>query len=457
MPDQIILDSQSRIELALKAPYHTTTLRWHHDTRTLSAYKVRLGGGSHSTGQYIPTLYGSKNTENLNTLIPPGTIIETTLVLDDLLVNDNAADGARTLYIYGRDQATGEWLTLISGALSVLLYFWRRPPQVSVEDLVLVNREIGSDLVLSAAREFKVTRQDGSLPAGGWTQAVEVAFDDLGASGHFTSTQAVCPPHTDGAGPIPTTVTLPTNDLGLLNVLTEREQGDIRFLVEDAFGQQELQILSIELRVASPFPEVLDPRYRDAVPPRVRDKDPILTHQYLPVWDAVAGQFDHIIDGMASLIDPETAPLSALPFLFKEMGLIYPNVPGYPEANLRRLLRKADEIHRSRFTENGLKFYLGLLVPDATVTITGVFKGAFLFCNSSVLGLPTLTQINSAGTPNDSNIYLFGPTIEQLTITFTGGNISAEMQEFIRSTIRRELLYADDPINPKSVTLAFVP
>ena len=455
MPDMIVLDFQSRIELATLPPFNVLTLRWHHDTRALNAYKVRVGGGSHSTGQYIPNVHGSKNTESLGVLLHAGSVVETQILIDDLILNDDEEDGLRTLYIYGRDAATSEWIELGGGAASLSIYLWRRPPEIEVSDLVLHESEIASSLILSANREFKVARQDGAIPSRGWSQAVEIEFPGLGVLGHFLSTDSVFPPHVDGAGLVATQIIFANDDVGSLNVLSDREEGVVRCLVEDAFGQKELRVLPFELKVASAFSQELDNRYRDAVPPGVKDQDPVLMGKYLPVWDALAGQFDGIVDGMADLIDPETAPVEALPWLFKEAGLLFPNVPGYPEANLRRLLSKANEIHSSRFTENGLKFYLGLLIPNASVTLSGLRRGSFVFANSSVLGLPTAAMIDSAGSVNDQNNYLFGPVVDQaITITIQGV-VSDEMKEFINATIRRELLYADDAENPKPVNVVF--
>lgn len=233
--------------------------------------------------------------------------------------------------------------------------------------------------------------------------------------------------HQDGLPVVPTEVLL---DPDVEAPLASSGIATLMFVVLDAYNQQELRVLSLNVRTGTPFEEVRgDAGYRFAVPAVTRGKDPILADQYLPVWDAVLYQWQRITSDMRLLLDPQLAPLDALKLMFQEMGLLYPSVPGYPEAALRRLLDNADAIHRSRYSLAGLRFYLGLLIPNASVDIAGFPRGFFFFLNAPDLGFPTLAMIQTAQTDVDVCVYLFGPVdfFGALTVYVSGSTVSGQL------------------------------
>jgi len=241
-------------------------------------------------------------------------------------------------------------------------------------------------------------------------------------------------------------------------IILELGEAEIKYIGVDVWGEEGLQLITMGVTTPNPFTDIrCDAGIRFSLPPTMRAKDPVLEEKYLPPWDALACQFWDIADRMQTLVNAQTAPLNALGFMFQEIGLVFPgDVPGYPEASLRRLLDNADLIHKSRFTFDGLSFYLSLLIPNVTVTIAGFNEGLTIFLNSNVLGFPTVALINTSQSGNDINNYLFGSIAENFIIITITGVVSTEMQEFVRSTIRQEIPYADDPINPLDVEVVFV-
>jgi len=447
-PGKLILDFKSREELAQigsQTSFKETILLWHHGTVNFDQFKIRFGGVSHDSGFFIATAGGSINTEQLSTDIQPEEIVRSVINIDDL--KDVEPDGERTLRIYVRDKVTGLYNTLATGALEIPIRIYRGPPLVRA-----VEFSLGEDtkISLTADREFSIKPEAEPIPPGS-TQAANIEVDAIGL---ITTDDPIIDDHIDGMPEDLTTIEFDQDPL----IPLELGQAELKYIATDVWGEEGLQISSLKITSPNPFIDIrCDAGIRFSLPPKMREKDPVLQDQYLPPWDALACQFWDITEQMQDLIDAQKAPLDALQFMFQEIGLVFPgDVAGYPEASLRRLLDNADSIHRSRFTIDGLSFYLGLLIPNVSVLIQGFQEGLTLFLNSNRLGLPTVALINTSQSGNDINNYLFGPFIQgTVTITITG-IVSTEMQEFVRSTIRQEIPYADDPINPLDVQVVFV-
>lgn len=529
---KVVLDWQTRKDLAGASGFQTSTIIWHHSGITFDAYKVRYGGSSNGTGFYIPAVDGASNTEGTAVSIGPNQTVLTVISHGALKINDVEDEGARFLQFYVRDSVTKVWSVYQVDALQVDINFFRDVPVVAAKDFL-----VGTDtkVSVSASREFYVLPAASALP-GGKTQAADVEFrttagstatlvtspdagtvDVTGLQGitadcvgraftmsgaasavnnvrslvtlfisstsvRIANASAVAPDANNGSlhweigrGILTSTVAVPeAHQDGLPGIATEQKLdldagvaldrdglATLSVLVVDAFGQQSIQLISVSVRRDTPFESTRgDAGYRFAMPPEVRDRDRELSEKYLPVWDAVAFQGDKIFNSMKDLLSPQTAPLNSLQLMFQEMGLIYPSVPGYPEAALRRLLDNADAIHRSRFTLLGLRFYLSLLIPNAQVEITGFPRGFFIFLSSLDATWPTLDMIITAGTADDVCTYLFNVAdfFTPLTITVTGVSpIPTEIQEFVRATIRREIPMSDDPDNPRPITIVFLP
>ena len=238
--------------------------------------------------------------------------------------------------------------------------------------------------------------------------------------GGATTDAPVFEPHQDGAPLVPTGADLVPL---LASPLVVEGDASLLCVVLDAYGQSALRIVPLSVRRGTPFEGTRgDAGYRYAVPARTREKDPALQDRYLPPWDAVAYQAQRVAASMQDLVDPQEAPTDALPWMFREMGLLYPNVAGYPEAAMRRLLDNADAVHRSRFTLEGLRFYLGLLIPNSSVDVFGFPRARFFYLNAPGLGFPSRALIQTAGTDLDDCIYLFAPLnyYGALTVTVAG-------------------------------------
>lgn len=451
-PDpKVVLDYKTREELVVSgtlAVYSETALYWHHPTINFTAFKIRFGGVSSDDGFFIPTSGGSFNTEDLDVNILPNEIVKSVIHINDLLINDLDDDGPRTLRIYVKDTVTGEFQSLAEGGLEVPIVVYRLPPKLSAKDFIL---DVDSQINLFADREFTVTPVEEPLP-GGKTEAALLAVNPEEL---ITTEEPVYDSHIDGFLEDPTSTLY---DFGPSIQFTEPITGTITALVEDAWGQEEIQVLNFSVTVENPFEDIrCDAGVRYSIPPTTRTKDAMLVDQYLPPWDALACQFWSIADSVQTLLDIETAPLVVLQYMFQEMGLTYPgDIPGYPEASLRRLLLNADQVHSTRFSAAGLRFYLGLLIPNVVVEFSGLASGTFIFLGSSTLGFPTVAEINTSGSQSDSNRYLFGDlSLGVFTITITG-DVSDEMQEFVLATIRQEIPYADDPTDPLEIQIDFV-
>jgi len=449
-PNKLILDFKSREELALigsSSSFKETILLWHHETVNFDQFKVRFEGVSHDSGFFIPTSGGSDNTEELSVDIQPGEIVRTVVNIEDLVINDFQPDGARTLRIYVRDKVTGLYNTLLTGALEIPIRIYRVPPIVRAVEFSL-NED--TKISLTADREFSVRPEIEAIPPGS-TQAANIETNPIGL---IETDDPIIVDHIDGMPEDPTTIEFNQDPL----ITLELGDAKIKYIAKDVWGEEDLQLSTLIISTPNPFSDIrCDAGIRFSLPPTMRAKDPTLQDKYLPPWDAIACQFWDIAERMQTLTNAQTAPLNSLQFMFQEIGLVFPgDVAGYPEASLRRLLDNADSIHRSRFTLDGLSFYLGLLIPNVLVSISGFEEGLFIFLNSSVFGLPTVALINTSQSANDINNYLFG-SIASSTITITiTGVVSTEMQEFVRSTIRQEIPYADDPINPLDVQVVFV-
>lgn len=452
-PSRLILDFKSREELALIGTdplFKETILLWHHGTVNFDQFKVRFGGISNDSGFFIPTSGGSDNTEQLNVDIQPGELVRTVINLDDLVINDFDPDGERTIRIYVRDKATGLYNSLLTGALEIPIRIYRGPPVVRAVEFSLDEDTL---ILLMADREFSVRPETEAIPPR-ITQAADIEVNPIGLITSDAPVDLSNLGHIDGMPEDPTTVEF-TQDPLITLVLGEAK---LKYIAKDTWGEEGLQLSTLNITTPNPFTDIrCDAGIRFSFPPTMRAKDPVLEKKYLPPWDSLACQFWNIVDRMQTLVNAKTAPLNALSFMFQEIGLVFPgDVAGYPEASLRRLLDNADIIHRTRFTFDGLSFYLSLLIPNITVTIEGFNEGLTIFLNSSVLGLPTVALINTSQSGNDINNYLFGSIAESKIIITITGDVSTEMQEFVRSTIRQEIPYADDPINPLDVEVVFV-
>jgi hypothetical protein len=439
-----VLDYQERVDLAMTPDHDSTRLLWHHPSSAFDAYKVRFGGGAHDDGFYIAGTNGSTGTEATGVAVAANEIVETIVALRDLLPNDAAEDGARTLRIYVRDAVTMEW-TSFAESLAVPVNIWRGPPVVTADDF---SEGVSTEVVLRADREFRVIPEVAAVPAGA-NHALDMTYE--GASALLASADPVFEPHQDGFPGIPTALAFPPEI-----DLNQGGSASVKCLVIDAFGHIDLRLIELAIRDRSPFEDSRDfARVRFAIPPKLREKDPLLEPVFRP-WDAVLYQLRKIAASVRDLIDAEKAPVEALRWMFQEVGLIYPDIPGYPEAALRRLLLNANEIHSRRYSVDGLKFYLELLIPGASVEIGGINRGVYIFLSTPGLGYPSLDDLLSAGTDNDTCPYLIGPNVDpQITITVTG-NVSDELQEFVRSTIHREVLMADDPAAPAEIDVVFI-
>ena len=303
---------------------------------------------------------------------------------------------------------------------------------------------------MSASREFSVRPEAEPIPTGK-TQAANITVNPTGL---VDTEEPIITDHVDGMPEDPTTIDFDQDPLITLSL----GEALLKYIGIDVWGQEELQLSSLSITVPNPFSDIrCDAGIRFSLPPILRTKDPTLEQKYLPPWDALACQFWVIAEKLKDLIDTQTAPLNALQFMFQEIGLVFPgDIPGYPEASLRRLLDNADLIHRTRFTLDGFSFFLNLLIPNVSVTVEGFNQGLIIFLNSTSLGLPTVAQINTSQSADDKNNYLFGSIPDDTLIITITGIVSTEMQEFVRSIIRQEIPYADDPINPLDIDIVFI-
>lgn len=449
----ITLNSITRRELAPVAGANQTVLRWQVDYE-ISAFQMRNGGESRQLGLFIPEVIGSANTKGSNR-VAAGTEIRTLLFIDDFVRNEQSvADGGRDLVIHVQKASDGSWSEVGAGSLEVELWAWRSVPVLEESGLTLQDGRLVGNLVLDSEREFQTKKLDDTLPSGA-NYAVDIELPDESVTGVLSSTQALFPPHVDGTGPTAHTVSFDASTLPSGLFVEETEvRALLRFQLLDAFGNKQASLIETRIRVASALTGEFDYRYRDALPADwLNDKDYEKTGK---VYDLLIGHYEQENDRLQTLIDIENCPESSLPYHFKRMGLTYPNVPGYPVEALRRLLKNANEINKSRFSEPGIKFYLALLVPGATVTIGGINRGLIFYPNSETLGLPNAADIATSGTDDDVTPYLFGPVSPGgFEVNISGGNPSEALKEFIRDTINQEFLYHDDPVNPLPITINY--
>lgn len=202
--------------------------------------------------------------------------------------------------------------------------------------------------------------------------------------------------------------------------------------------------------------EVCYSEYRLAIPPTMREKDPNI-EKWLKVWDAVhcfvrRKTVGELVD--ANLFNTDTIPEFALEVAFEEVGLVYPDFPEVTAERKRRLLRNVNAIHASRYTIQGLQFYISLLT-DATVEVTKLNNGFFILWNSEAFGFPTPAMMDSSQTDDDRCTYLVGVRSLDIDITITG-YLSDDMKAFLEETIYREIPMADDPIQPRNINIIFV-
>jgi len=452
--DTTVVDHQGSSFVTRSTVKPNVALIWHSNV-DFDQYRVRFGGTSHDTGFFISSINGSINTEGSG-VVTAGTQVTTVLEAEDLfLIRPDDREGSADIYIYVRDNASKQWI-LQSEAARVDVEYYKLVPEITAPEFI---GDFSTTIRLSASRQFSVVDLN-NLPVLPEQHTAVLTFNlDTGiARSVDVSPEENFVPAFDG------TFTL---NFGLVNVVSLEGTGiaAVTFTITDQFGHTELVQVPMRVRPATAFEGSRgDSGFREALPYITKNRDPVLRNQFLPPFDFVLYQLREISKKLATLIDVNTAPSvpgepeDALQLMFEEMGLIYPAVPGYSEAALRRLLEKADEVHRSRFTLDGLEFYLGLLIPNATVTITGVAPGGqFFFCNTTQFGFSDETLLDSIGTDQDINNYLIGPhNFSTITITITG-TVSAEMQEFVETTIRREIPMADDPVNPREIVIIFVP
>jgi hypothetical protein len=442
--DGVTLDYQQRREMSTADGFEATRLLWHAGV-AFDRHKIRFGGGAHDDGFFISSANGSTNTEGTAS-VDAHEVVESLVAIRDLLPNDSAPDGDRVLRIYVRNAATQQWTPLLDGALEVPIKVFRRPPQVSAADFIAGSAAIS----LSADREFRVEPEDEAVPAGS-EQAADLTFGE--GEGLAVSAEPPFEPHQDSFPGRPTTIPLaPPSEVPLETEGTAR----LKFWVYDAYGLAELQLINLAILETTPFEGECDAGLRRAFPPITLEKGDQL-EPWLRIWDRIACRWQHIAESMRDLIDPRTAPSHALPYKFQEAGLTYPNVPGYPQAALVRLLLRAREINGRRYSVPGLVFYLTTLIPGVVdVEVEGFRGGLFMFCDAPDLGLPTAAMISSAGSTTDTCTYLAGPLQEQTIFVTITGSVSPPLQEFLRATIRDELLMADDPVAPREIELVFV-
>jgi hypothetical protein len=191
---------------------------------------------------------------------------------------------------------------------------------------------------------------------------------------------------------------------------------------------------------------VRDPAYDTlslAVPYEIRRRDPALL-KYLAVWDGIAAfararTLDKVAD--RGLFDPYRIPTEFLQAAFESQSLVYPDFDEVSLAKRYRLLANADEVHSRRYCAPGLQFYVSLLT-DAAIDVGYLNIGFFFFFNSDIFGFPTLAQMDSSGTSNDTCNYFVGSRAHDIVVTIIG-NLSDQMKAFLTETINRELPFSD--------------